>query len=91
MKHLSKSQFWGIAIFCTCFLLTVFAFFTNTKLALGLIASEIFLSICYVTVLVHPLFKKAKPNSTKTDVLSVVLAVLITSTSLFSVVEPMHS
>lgn len=62
-KHLSKGQFWGLAIFFVTLLLAITAFFVPTKIALGLIAVMLWLGLCYVTILVHLLLKNQKHSS----------------------------
>ncbi len=59
-KHLSKGQFWGLAIFFLILLLAITVFFVPTKIALGIIAVTIWLSLGYLTILIHPLLKNLR-------------------------------
>ena len=60
MKHLSKGQFWGLVIFTASFVLACTTFFVPTRIALGVIALLIWLGLCYLTIIVHPLLKNKK-------------------------------
>ncbi len=60
MKHLSKGQFWGLVIFFIVLVLAIGTFFVPLNIALGFIGVILWLSLCYLTIIVHPLLKKAK-------------------------------
>ncbi|MBP6884311.1 MAG: hypothetical protein KBC17_00630 [Candidatus Pacebacteria bacterium] len=57
MKHLSKGQFWGLVIFFTVLVLAIGTFFVPLNIALGFIGVMLWLSLCYLTIIVHPLLK----------------------------------